>query len=86
MDYAPAKLAVGDALDPDLALQLNYPSDCLILDNSQLLRCCLAFLELLAPLKELCETPERTDVVHAERWEEFGSRSGHRSTRLVISR
>ena len=86
MDYAPAKLAVGNALDPHLALQLNYPSDCLVLDNSQLLRCRLAFLELLALLKELRGTLERSNVVRAERREELRASSGHQSTDWVISK
>ena len=86
MDYAPAKLAVGNALDPDLALQLDYPSDCLVLTNSQLLRCRLAFLKLLAFLKELRGTLERSNVVRAERREELRASSGHQSTDWVTSK
>ena len=72
MDYAPAKLAVGDALDPRLALHLYDVPDRLIFDHLELLRRRLPIIELLALLQQLHRALQGANVLRAERRVELG--------------
>ena len=84
-DSAPAELAIGDTLDPDLPLHLHDPCDRLVLDDAELRRGCLALIELLALLEQLRGALERTNVVRAERREELRASSRHHSTSSRIA-
>ena len=67
MKEGPAKLAVGDALQPDLLLLANCRADAVILDRAQLLGARFAAGVARARLQKLLGPQQATDVVGAER-------------------
>ena len=81
--YAPPKLAVGDALDPNLPLHRDDFTDRLIFHRRKVLLSTFAAIELFALREELLWTLERATVFGAEGGLELesGSRHGGRGER-----